>query len=245
MNSIPLDLQPAYGALDAHKSRFDQFAQMLIEANQTHNLTRITDPSHIPIRHFLDSLAALAILDPLAEQAGRPLRIVDIGSGAGLPALALAIARPQWSIVSVEATEKKVRFQQAVCAALKLANVHPTAERAEVLACRPDSRQHFDAAAARAVAPLPILAELSLAFVRTGGIGLFWKGRSVSDELAQGAAAVRQMGAGIEQLAGYRLQIPQEPPAELTLVVCRKMQPTPAKLPRAFGLIKKRPLGDK
>ncbi|MBP8605848.1 MAG: 16S rRNA (guanine(527)-N(7))-methyltransferase RsmG [Phycisphaerae bacterium] len=244
MNTAPLDLKPACQALEAYRAQFDKFAQMLIEANQTRNLTRITDPSHIPVRHFLDSLAALAILDQLAGQTGRPLRIADIGSGAGLPALALAIARPDWAIVSVEATEKKVQFQQAVCAALKLTNVQLLTARAEIVAHSPDGRQRFDAATARAVAPLPIVAELSLGLVRQGGIGLFWKGRAVAGELAQGVAAVRQMGAAVEQLADYCLQIPQEPPAELVLVVCRKMHSTPAKLPRAFGQIKKRPLTD-
>jgi 16S rRNA (guanine527-N7)-methyltransferase len=245
MNTAPLQLEQVRLALKEHQAPFDRFAAMLIEANKIHNLTRITEPTHIQIRHFLDSLAALSILDDLGQQTKKPLRIIDIGSGAGLPALALAIVRPQWSIVSLEATEKKVRFQQTVCDALALTNVTVLSGRAEDLAHDTPYRGAFDAVTARALAAMPILAELALALVRSGGIGLYWKGPAITEELAQAEAAIRQMGADIEQVSPYALAIPQDQPACLSLIVCRKTHPTPDTLPRVFGLIKKKPLSNK
>ncbi|MCI0499625.1 MAG: 16S rRNA (guanine(527)-N(7))-methyltransferase RsmG [Planctomycetales bacterium] len=245
MTTPPLHLEPARLALHEHQAQFERFSEMLIEANKTHNLTRITDPSQIRTRHFLDSLAALSLLDDLEQKTQKPLRLLDIGAGAGLPGLALAIVRPQWSIVSLEATEKKVRFQQTACKALALTNVQALSGRAEDLAHDARYRRLFDAVTARALAAMPMLAELSLAFVRIGGIGLYWKGPAVTDELAEAAPAIQQMGAAIEQVAPYTLDISHNQPAHLTMVVCRKTRLTPDTLPRVFGLIKKQPLSNK
>jgi len=246
MNAEMLDFDAAKAALAAHREMFDRFAQLLIEHNRTTNLTRIDSPEQIQTRHFLDSLAALSVLDKTAAAGGgTDFSLIDVGSGAGFPALALAIARPQWRIVSLEATDKKVHFQQIVCRELALTNVQVIHGRAEVIAHDSQLRERFNAATARAVAGLDVLAELMIALVRTGGIGLFWKGSQVQDELMTAAKAFEKMGAVITQLYAYRL--PKQPSdaesSMMYLVAAEKHTPTPAAYPRQnFGSIKKRPL---
>ena len=241
-----LDFDAVKAALASHRERFDRFAQLLIEHNRTTNLTRIDSPEQIQIRHFLDSLAALSVLDKTAAAVGgMEFSLIDVGSGAGFPGLALAIARPYWRIVSLEATDKKARFQQQVCRELGLANVEVIHGRAEVMAHDPQLRERFNVATARAVAGLDVLAELMIALVRTGGIGLFWKGSQVQDELIAAEKAFEKMGSAITQLCAYRL--PKQPSdaesSMMYLVAAEKHTPTPAVYPRQnFGSIKKRPL---
>ena len=167
--------------------------------------------------------------------------IIDVGSGAGFPALALAIARPRWRIVSLEATEKKVRFQQRVCEALGLNNVQTLHGRAESAAHEATLRERFNAATARAVAPLNVLAELTMAFVRPGGTGLFWKGPHASTELSAAAGAFKTMGAATQRLRTYVLTDIAD--TAFCLAIAEKQTPAPGAYPRRnFGAIKNRPL---
>ena len=239
MNPQPLDLTAAQTALAEHKAAFEVFAQLLIEHNRTMNLTRIDTPHDIQNRHFLDSLAALPVLAGAAS-GRQTVSVLDIGSGAGFPGVAIAMARPQWHVVSLEATEKKARFQQHLCCALGLANVSVLHGRAEVLAHRPDLREQYDAVTARAVAGLDVLAELTMAFARPGGLGIFWKGPMVQEEIAAARPAFEQMGAQPSALYAYRL--PQTP-SEIYLAAFQKQHPTPVNRPRKnFAAVKKRPL---
>lgn len=243
MNAQPLDLTLAAEALTAQPQAFERFAQMLMEHNRSLNLTRMDHPQDIRTRHFLDSLAALAIVDEPASRhpTNTPFSVMDVGSGAGFPALALAIARPNWRVVSLEATEKKVRFQRRVCEALGLGNVELLHGRAEILAHDPTQRERFDAVTARAVAPLNVLAELTLAFIRPGGLALFWKGPNVRQEYDAARKSIKMMGGSALTLHSYAL--PDLPETAFYLVAAAKHAASPATLPRRhFGIIKKRPL---
>ncbi|MEN8126453.1 MAG: 16S rRNA (guanine(527)-N(7))-methyltransferase RsmG [Planctomycetota bacterium] len=242
MNSNQLNLDTAQAVLDEHRQKLDRFTDLLIAENQKYNLTRIDSPQQIQIRHFLDSLAGLSVLDELSQVAGKPLKILDIGSGAGFPGLVLAIVRPQWQIVSLEATEKKAHFQKKACEALDLKNTTILNGRAEAIAHHTAYRQQFDAVTARALAAMPILAELSLGFVKVDGLGLYWKGPSVNEELETAQAAIKQMGAETENTFLYTLQTEGTEPANLSLVVCKKINPIPKQYPRVYGIIKKKPL---
>lgn len=242
MNKNKINLEDFKVTLDEHRETLGRFAELLITENQKYNLTRIDSPEQIQIRHFLDSLAGLSFLDELSQTTGKPLKILDIGSGAGFPGLVLAIVRPEWHITSLEATGKKAHFQQMVCGELGLKNVTVLHVRAEDTAHHAAYRQQFDAVTARALAAMPILAELSLGFVKIGGVALFWKGPTAKEELQAATRAIEQMGAGVEQSAGYILPTGENPPAKLSLIVCKKIKPTPAQYPRAFGIIKKKPL---
>lgn len=234
-----LSLDELQTLLERHSRPFAKLTELLLAENKIHNLTRITDSESVRVRHFLDSLAALKVLDPLA--AGRALTCIDIGSGAGFPVLPLAIVRPAWRFVSVEATGKKAAFQQKTCAQLGLENVQVVAERAEELAHRRGFREQFDAALARALADLAIVAELSLGLVRPGGRLIAWKGPDIQEELHRAAGALERMGASSAQLYPYLL--PTSPtPARMTLAVAEKARPTPSTLPRSFAQIKHNPL---
>lgn len=237
-----VDLNPASAALEAHREAFEALREMLMEANKTTNLTRIETPKRIWVRHFLDSLAGLSVLDAAAG-ANAAFSVIDVGSGAGFPGLAIAIARPQWRVVSLEATDKKVQFQRQVCAAMRLTNVKVLHGRAEVCAHESTLREWFDAVVSRAVAGLDVLAELTLGFVRPAGMGVFWKGPQGATEAAQAQAAAGRMGARFTGLLDYHL--PDEPDggAIMTLAVAEKVSKTPHDYPRTnFGIIKKRPL---
>jgi len=243
MQPTAIDIQPLTELIDRNAEAFDRFEQLLVEENAKYNLTRITSHQQVRVRHWLDSLAALPVLDAVAENAGGLITLLDAGSGAGLPGLPLAIVRPDWTIVSIEATEKKVRFQKLVGRELKLKNLTVLHGRAEDLAHDKKFRGRFDAVTARALASLPVLSELTLAFLRQGGKAVYWKGHDLASELAAAGAAVQKMGAAFEQVRTYTLTAEEES-IEMALVVCAKNKPTPPAYPRAFGMIKKQPLSE-
>ena len=242
MNNTKINIKNLQAVLNEHRGKLDQFAELLIAENQKYNLTRIDSPEQIQVRHFLDSLAGLSILDELTQKTGKPLNILDIGSGAGFPGLVLAIVRPEWQIASLEATGKKATFQKKVCDALGLKNTTILNGRGEDIAHHAAYRQQFDSVTARALAAMPVLAELSLAFVKTGGAALYWKGPSAEDELKTARTAIDQMGAKFENRLTYILPTEDPEPPTLSLVQCKKMKPTPSQYPRVFGIIKKNPL---
>ena len=242
MDYTEINLNHIQAICDEHQDAFAQFENLLIEQNRIHNLTRITSPEEVRLRHFVDSLAAMDILDALAKELKRPLSIVDLGSGAGFPSLALAIARPDWSFTSLEATGKKVQFQQKVCDALGLKNVSVTQGRAEALAHELDYRQRFDVVTARALAAMPMLAELSLGFVRPGGCAIYWKGSQAKDELTSAEYAIKHMKAEPQSIASYLLNTDDPAQNAFALIVCAKTGSTPSGYPRPFGVIKRKPL---
>ncbi len=218
--------------------RFVLFRALLLDWNARVNLTAITDPAEVVIRHFLDSLTCVLALPPGARSA--PLRLLDIGSGAGFPGLALAIALPHWEVTSLEATGKKVRFQQAVIAALELVNARAVAGRAEEIAHQSGYRGHFDVVTARALAPLPSLLEYCAPFVRVGGRAVAPKKGDLAAEIAAGARAAAQLGARL--LDPIPIALPPLNDGRV-LVVAVQEQPCPPRYPRPAGAPLKRPLG--
>lgn len=245
MKQTRTEIEPLQKLLDAHAQAFADFQRLLLEENAKYNLTRITEPPQIRVRHWLDSLTALPILDVLANEQDGALKLLDAGSGAGIPGLPLAIARPTWQIISVEATEKKARFQQMVCKSLNLANVTVLHGRSEDLANDLRYRAQFDAVTARAVGALPILAELTLAFLRQGGKAVYWKGPGYQHELHEAETAIEKMGAAVEQVQTCALPISDNEIVDMNLIVCEKLKPTPTVYPRVFGIIKNHPLSSK
>jgi len=241
LNKTTIKIENFEAVLNEHQDKLDRFAELLIAENQKYNLTRITSPDQIRLRHFLDSLTALSVLDALSQDSVKPLRVLDIGSGAGFPGLVLAIVRPRWKVVSLEATAKKAAFQKMVCDELALSNVTVINERAETLAHDKKYREAFDVVTARALAAMPVLAELSLGFLKIGGTALYWKGPGEDLQAAHGA--IEHMGARIEQRWTYTLPTEKDAePPELSLVICSKTKTTPKQCPRVFGVIKKQPL---
>jgi 16S rRNA (guanine527-N7)-methyltransferase len=126
---------------ESQQNKFNRLSEILRKENQTHNLTRIIDPEEIRQRHFADSLAAVDIINKLSPQLENP-KIIDIGSGAGFPGIALAIAMPNINLTSVEATGKKINFQKQATLELNLNNVTAIHTRAEELANNPEFPLH-------------------------------------------------------------------------------------------------------
>src|SRR5260370_27771466 len=166
--------------------QFLQLRQELLDWNTRVNLTAITDPTEVLLKHFLDSLSLLEAYG--SEQA----RVLDMGGGAGFTGLPLKIARPAWDIVLLEATGKKVNFQRHIIETLGLQGIEAIHGRAEELAHKPDYRASFDLVTARAVASLPALLENAAPFCRVGGqILLPTKGELV-DEFKQGKRTAKK-----------------------------------------------------
>src|SRR5512140_2905011 len=167
----------------------ERYAQELIERNTSVNLTAITEPDEIAHKHFLDSWTAFAV----RRWTGRE-RVVDVGSGAGFPGLALRIARPELRVTLVESVGKKARFLEDVVALLGLSDVEVRNERAEALGR--ERRDRYDVGTARAVGTLGQVIEYLLPFLRVGGDAVVWKGR-VEHELEGARKACAAIGGEI------------------------------------------------
>lgn len=215
--------------------RLERYVTLLLDANRRMNLTRVVEPEAIARLHLLDALSALPLLDEAA-----PRRAVDLGSGGGVPAIPLALARPDVAWVLVDSVAKKAAALGEFATALGLSRVTVIAERAETLGRDPDHRERYDVATARACAALPVLAELALPLLASGGRLLAWKGplTDSDDELRRGRAAVGQLGGGAPRV----LPVGEPALGGHTFVVVGKERPTPAGFPRRPGEPGRRPL---
>jgi 16S rRNA (guanine527-N7)-methyltransferase len=214
------------------------YRDLLLEWNKRFNLTAITDPELVERRLFLDAWRMLPAIDEAT--GGEPARLIDVGSGAGFPGLALKIARPALDITLLEATGKKVGFLQHVIDALGLDGVEAEHGRAEELAHDPSRRERYDLAPARAVASLPALIELCTPFLRVGGRALFPKSEDLGTELREGTKAAEEVGVTIVSAD----LLPVIEGEQVTrLVIVDRMVRTPPRYPRRAGLPAREPLG--
>ena len=220
--------------LDAERLALcERYAEMLIERNTTMNLTAITAPADIATKHFLDSFTAVA-----ARTWNGRERIIDVGSGAGFPGLALRIALPKTRVTLVESMGKKARFLEEVTTALELDGVDVRNERAEALAHARHDR--YDVGTARAVGTLGAIVEYLLPFLRVGGDAIAWKGR-LDAEIAGAKKACATLGGEIVKITptselGLGAILPGR-----SLVLIRKLRETPSRYPRSAAEAKRRP----
>lgn len=212
--------------------RFEAFHAILDEYNARMDLTAVLDEDERVDRHDLDSAAPLAH-GLLAQGA----KVIDVGTGAGFPGMPLAIARPDLKVTLLDSQRKRCDFLSAVCDELKLPNVTVLHARAEDGA-RGALREQMDVAVARAVAPLNVLAEYLLPYVRVGGRMLCWKGPAVREEMAAGERACKMLGGQAEGL--YRLPIEGR---EHYVHSAIKISATARRYPRKSGTPSKDPLG--
>lgn len=210
--------------------RFELLAQMLVDWNSRVNLTAITEPDEIVVKHFLDSLSPLAHMD-LPEGA----KVIDVGCGAGFPGLPILIARPDIRITFLDSIEKKLKFIENFLSEANLfgETLH---DRAEIIGQQSDHREQYDAVFTRAVAPLNVLAEYCIPLVKVGGIYVSMKG--AESEEAIGRNAVSQMGGEIEKVVS--LKLPNDD--NRNLVMIKKVSQTPTKYPRKSKKINASPL---
>lgn len=212
---------------DAERMR--AYLGALLAANERFNLTAVTDPAEAWVRHVQDSLTLVPFLASADAK-----RVIDVGSGGGLPGLPLAIAMPDARFTLLEATGKKAAFLEETIAALGLRNARVVNERAEVAGQdHHEHRAHYDAVVARAVARLNTLAELTVPFAREGGTVLLIKGQQAEAEVAEAKQSLYRLHAQVVDL--HRT-------ATGTVVVIEKPRATPRSYPRAPGEPKRKPL---
>ena len=213
---------------------FESYHCMLIEANVRFNLTRVPDDEAEAIdRNYLDCIAPLAIGLPAAHAS-----LIDVGSGAGFPGIPLAICLPETRIVLMDSLGKRVEFLESVIGELQL-NAQAVHLRAEDGARKPEYREAFDLATARAVAPLNLLCEYLLPFVRVGGQMLALKGPGLDEEVAAAENALSVLGGRF--LRSDALPIPGRDWDHRAAWI-EKVAPTPDKYPRKAGKPEKKPL---
>ncbi len=220
---------------------FRQYGQLLLQWNERTNLTGLDEWSAIQRRLLVESLALLPWVDRACERKS-PCRMIDVGTGAGIPGIPIAVVRPSLMITLLDATAKKIRFLETVVQELRLPNVVPIHERAEVLAHRPAHRGRYHLATARALAHLATAFELTLPFLAPEGLALFPKGTGIEQELAESRPALALLGG--ELLAVEPLPLADLVGTTSTLVVVRAVRPCPATYPRRPGVPAKRPLGE-
>ena len=221
------------------KERFFRLTKEMLRVNEAMNLTAITDPEEIAVKHYADCAS-------MADVPGLSGTVADIGAGAGFPTLPLGILRPDLKITAVDSTEKRMRYVDATAKLLGLDGVSVLTARAEDLGKKAEYRQSFDFVTARAVASLNVLCELCLPLVRIGGFFCALKASGGQEELEQAGRAAEILGGTVREIREFSLVDPSgriAPDAlRRTLILFEKTAETPEKYPRRYARIQGDPL---
>jgi len=217
---------------------FQAYYDELMAWNLRLSLTAITGCHQVQLRHFLDSLSCLLVLDARFP-SDVPPRTVDVGTGAGFPGMVLKILRPEWDVTLVDSVRKKLRFVEHMVEILQCSGVTVLWARAEELGQDPAHREQYDVAVSRAVAELSVLAEYLLPLCRTGGVMVAPKGLNAKVEVEDAQRAVDVLGGQVTEVRKVDVPGLNE---DRYLVVVDKIAPTPASYPRTSGIPSKRPL---
>ena len=213
---------------DATQDALCAFGNAVIEQNKVMNLTAITEPTQVAKLHLLDSLSLLTLEDLKGK------KMIDVGCGAGFPGVPVKIACPDVELTLLDSLGKRMQWLETVLPTLGVDAECVTARAEEAVA---DRREQYDIATSRAVARLNILLELTAPYVKVGGKVLAMKGTAAQEELAEAKNAVKKLGLQLERVAEF----PVDGTAH-TVIVLKKVSPTPAKFPRRFAKIKQAPL---
>lgn len=224
---LGIEIEP--GSLE----KFILYAELILEWNKKFNLVRVRRIEDLFQDHFLDSLWSSK-----GFAIGEIDNLLDLGSGAGLPAIPLKICFPKLRVIMVESQRKRCRFLEEVINVLQLEECQVIWERSELLAHNQQYRERFECVTARALAPLNVLLELGLPFLKCGGRLIALKGRAVDEEVATAQYALDELGARVEEIIPYCFQ------GEIGrhVVIVRKEVLTPDTYPRRPGIPAKRPL---
>lgn len=229
------DIQ-AYGIklTDIQIGQFFTYYEMLTEWNQVMNLTAITEYKDVMKKHFVDSLSLVKAISLDGEQS-----LVDVGTGAGFPGLALKIAFPGLQVTLLDSLRKRIDFLGAVVQKLHLQEVELIHGRAEDVARMEGRREHSDICVSRAVANLSTLSEYCIPFVKVGGVFVSYKSEKLSEELKNARHAISIFGSELERQVEFTL-----PDSDIyrNLLVIRKKKHTPGKYPRQAGQPQKNPI---
>ena len=216
---------------EAQLVQFEKYSRMLVEWNEKMNLTAVTDPDGIAVKHFLDSILPLYHInfDNISS-------IADIGTGAGFPGIPLKIMMPDKNVTLIDSLNKRINFLKAVCEETGLNGVECIHGRAEEMGKNKDYREKYDAVVSRAVANMTVLCEYCLPFVKVGGMFVALKAENADEELEAAKPMIGTLGGKVEEVIEAPL-----PMSDITrkLIVVRKVKVTPPKFPRRADKIKK------
>ena len=217
---------------DEQLSRFEKLSNLLVEQNKTMNLTAITDPDGIAVKHFADSISVLT-----AAEMPQGARVLDVGTGAGFPGIPLLIMRPDLDLTMIDSTAKKLKYVENTVNELGLTatTLHTRAEEAGQ---SKEYREKFDFVCSRAVAALNVLCEYCLPFVKQNGLFIAMKGAKAQEEIDGAKSAIKLLGGKIIAEKSFSLS----DGGERTLVVIKKISQIPPKYPRPSAQIAKKPL---
>lgn len=219
---------------DRQTEQFLMYYEMLVEWNGFMNLTAITEYEEVMKKHFVDSVSLIKAFD-----VTKPVSIIDIGTGAGFPGLALKIAFPNLEITLLDSLNKRIHFLNEVIEKLALTEIKTVHGRAEDFAKPGKLREKYDLCVSRAVANLSTLSEYCLPFVKKGGFFISYKSEKISEEVKVAQGAISLLGGEVKEQVEFYL-----PNSDIyrNLLVIEKIKACPAKYPRKAGLPAKEPL---
>lgn len=214
--------------------QFLLYYEMLVDWNQKMNLTAITDYADVMKKHFVDSLSLVKACDLTKE-----LSVIDVGTGAGFPGMALKIAFPDLKVTLLDSLNKRIHFLNEVISKLELQGVETVHGRAEDYAKQGMLRESFDLCVSRAVANLSTLSEYCLPYVNVGGLFVSYKSEKISEELMSADRAISLLGGKVESQVDFIL-----PDSDISrnFVLIRKYKNTPSGYPRKAGFPDRKPL---
>lgn len=214
---------------------FETYYEMLVEKNKVMNLTAITEKNEVIDKHFIDSISLKKAMD-----VTKPVKVLDLGTGAGFPGIPLKIAYPNLQVTLLDSLNKRIKFLQEVIEELSLEEIDAIHGRAEDYAKQSGYREQFDICVSRAVANLATLSEYCLPYVKQGGCFISYKSGAVQEELEQSKKAIKELGGRVKEVIPFVLP---DTDIERTFVVIEKVKQTPRKYPRKAGLPSKEPIG--
>ena len=223
-------LEYGYELKEAEEEQFSRFSQLLVEWNEKMNLTAVTDPEGISVKHFLDSTVPLFALN-IEESA----KIIDVGTGAGFPGIPIKILRPDLNFTFLDSLNKRINFLKEVSASLGFKDADFVHMRAEDAGKDRGFREKYDWAVSRAVAPLKILAEYCIPLLKIGGTFAAFKAFDIDEELEDARSMIGNLGGKIKEIKEVKI-----PHSDITrkIVIIEKTKETPKQFPRKANKIK-------
>lgn len=214
--------------------QFERYFDLLVEWNEKMNLTAITEKNDVYLKHFFDSITAAFYVN-----FNEPLKICDVGAGAGFPSIPLKICFPEIKVTIVDSLQKRISFLDNLSKELELKDTFFYHDRAETFAQKSEHREQYDLVTARAVARMSVLSELCIPLVKQNGLFVAMKAANANEELQAASKALKLLGAEVEAIHSFTLPYEE---SERNIIVINKNKQTPKKYPRKPGTPNKLPL---
>ncbi len=224
---------------DNQLRQFETYMNMVIEKNKVMNLTAITEPEEFSLIHFADSLSLIPAVSAATPLTKENASVIDVGTGAGFPAIPLKIAFPNMKLTLLDSLNKRVTFLDSVVEELELKKVTTIHARAEEGGRQKNLRDNFDFVLSRAVANLSVLTEYCLPYAKVGGLFISYKSGDIEEELKEAKHAISVLGGKLEDVIHFQLA---DTDINRSFVLIRKEKATPKAYPRKAGTAKKSPL---